>query len=88
MGPLPPAMSRPPSTMPSRIASEVPISTMPLPPTSSAGSSACGRMAYLIGPEQGWSAGHQEQHDQQQVASWVWKPHAASAMAAISNSFT
>ena len=32
------------------LASCVPISTRPLPPTSSAGFSACGRIAYLIGP--------------------------------------
>ena len=36
--------------MPIRIASEVPVSTSALPPTSSSGCSACGRIAYLIGP--------------------------------------
>ena len=36
--------------MPTSIAICVPVSTSPLPPTSSSGFSACGRIAYLIGP--------------------------------------
>ncbi len=37
------ATSRPPATWPSRMATKVPISTMPLPPVSSRASSTCGR---------------------------------------------
>jgi len=37
------AISRPPATLPSRIATKVPISTMPLPPVSSRSSRCCGR---------------------------------------------
>jgi hypothetical protein len=37
------ATSSPPATWPSRIATKVPISTMPLPPVSSRASSTCGR---------------------------------------------
>ena len=36
--------------MPIRMAIEVPISTMPLPPTISVSLRCCGRMAYLTGP--------------------------------------
>ncbi|MCY1531603.1 hypothetical protein D9M68_668330 [compost metagenome] len=37
------ATSSPPATWPSRMATKVPISTMPLPPVSSRESSTCGR---------------------------------------------
>jgi len=37
------ATSRPPATLPSRMATKVPISTMPLPPVSSRSFKACGR---------------------------------------------
>lgn len=37
------ATSSPPATCPSRMATKVPISTMPLPPVSSRASSTCGR---------------------------------------------
>ena len=37
------ATSRPPATLPSKMATKVPISTMPLPPVSSRSLSACGR---------------------------------------------
>ena len=37
------ATIRPPTTLPRRIATKVPISTMPLPPVSSRSSSTCGR---------------------------------------------
>ena len=37
------ATSNPPATWPSRIATKVPISTMPVPPVSSRGPSTCGR---------------------------------------------
>ncbi|KPW93368.1 hypothetical protein ALO79_200128 [Pseudomonas syringae pv. castaneae] len=36
--------------VPARIARKVPISTRPLPPTSSSSCSACGRIEYLTGP--------------------------------------
>ncbi len=37
------ATSSPPATLPSKMATKVPISTMPLPPVSSRSDSACGR---------------------------------------------
>jgi hypothetical protein len=36
--------------VPARIATNVPISTMPLPPVSSASDRCCGRYAYFTGP--------------------------------------
>ena len=50
-GPAPAmATTSPPAIVPSRIATNVPISTRPLPPTSSSGFRCCGRIAYLTGP--------------------------------------
>ena len=40
----------PPTIVPIRIATKVPISTMPLPPTSSAFDRCCGKYEYLTGP--------------------------------------
>ena len=40
----------PPQIMPSKIASEVPISTKPLPPVNSSGLSTDGRIEYFTGP--------------------------------------
>ncbi|MCY1183660.1 hypothetical protein D9M73_242990 [compost metagenome] len=36
--------------VPARIARKVPISTRPLPPTSSSSRRACGRIEYFTGP--------------------------------------
>ena len=51
-GPFAPATVKinPPSSMPSRIAMDVPISTRPLPPVSSSGLSTEGRIEYFTGP--------------------------------------
>ena len=44
VGPMPgSAISTPPATLPSRMATKVPISTMPLPPVSSRSLRCCGR---------------------------------------------
>ena len=45
------ATRRPPAIVPSRIATNVPISTRPLPPISSSGFKCCGRIEYLTGPK-------------------------------------
>ena len=37
------AISKPPATLPSKMATKVPISTMPLPPVSSRSLRCCGR---------------------------------------------
>ena len=48
----PPAPARtPPASVPSRMATKVPLSIKALPPTSSSSRRCCGRMAYLTGPK-------------------------------------
>jgi hypothetical protein len=59
------AISRPPATLPSRIATKVPISTMPLPPVSSRSDRCCGRYGELDRAEQGRVQPHQEDAGQQ-----------------------
>ena len=44
------AISTPPSKVPIRMARKVPISTQPLPPTSSSGRRCWGKMLYFTGP--------------------------------------
>ena len=52
VGPAPETLaSWPPMIVPIRIETNVPISTIPLPPVSSSGCSTCGRYAYLTGPK-------------------------------------
>ena len=50
-GPSLRAMSTPPTIVPARIASDVPVSTSPFPPTSSSSLSIRGRIEYLTGPK-------------------------------------
>ena len=89
-GPFGPAaaISEPPSIMPSRIDSDVPISTKPLPPTSSSLRNACGRIAYLIGPNSVECNPIKNRTLRRIAASCRKNPKAATDIAAISKSLT
>ena len=70
--------------MPSRIASEVPISTKPLPPVNSSGLSTDGRMEYFTGPNKVDCRPVQNSATSNTTMFCSRKPTAASDMMAIS----
>ena len=82
----PSAINEPPAIMPASTASEVPISTRPLPPTSSSFFSACGRIAYLIGPNIVECRPIRNSTTNSSQTWCAWKAYTASSMAAISSS--
>ena len=77
---VPLSISTPAATVPSRIATNVPISTRPLPPTSSSGPQALGQVGVLHRTEQRRVQPHQEDAQQEQrEAPGVEAPRARPA---------
>ena len=79
-------MSTPASKVPARIATNVPISTSPLPPTISASRSTCGRMEYLSGPNSVECRPIRNSATSSAGMLRVVKPAAATTMIATSSS--
>ena len=82
------ATNKPPATLPSKMATNVPISVMPLPPVSSCSSSTRGKYEYLAGPNTVECRPIKKVQANSTAACWVIKPTAASSMMAISQFFT
>ena len=70
--------------MPSRMAIEVPISTMPLPPTISLSLRCCGRIAYFTGPKSADCTPPRKSAPRSSARFCMNRPTAPSAMTASS----
>ena len=68
------ATSKPPATWPSKIATKVPISTMPLPPVSSRSDKTCGKYANLTGPNSVECKPIKKVHTSRTMTSLATKP--------------
>ena len=86
IGPLLPATWKimPPSSMPTRIDTDVPISTRPLPPVSSSGLSTEGRIEYFTGPNSADCTPVENSAISSTTMFCVTKPIAAPVMITIS----
>ena len=82
------ATIKPPATLPSRMATKVPISTMPLPPVSSRSPSTCGSSAYFTGPNSVECSPIRKTHSSSAGTLPEMNPQAAISMITISRSFT
>lgn len=78
----------PPMIVPIRIAMNVPISTRPLPPTSSCSPRCCGRYEYLTGPNSVECIPIMNVHRYSSGALCVTKPAAPTSISTISKVFT